>query len=47
MRDPNRDHQHGRVYRVTAKGRPLVKPYRLKGKPIDRVLEAFFAKETM
>ena len=24
MRDPNRDHAHGRVYRVTYEGRPLV-----------------------
>ena len=26
MRDPNRDNQHGRIYRVTYKGRPLVEP---------------------
>lgn len=46
MRDPNRDHAHGRIYRVTAKGRPLVKPVRLKGKPIADVLrQAFYAKE--
>ncbi|MFN7813564.1 MAG: PVC-type heme-binding CxxCH protein [Planctomycetia bacterium] len=46
MRDPNRDHSHGRIYRVTAKDRPLVKPVRLKGKPIAEVLQqAFFAKE--
>lgn len=46
MRDPNRDHAHGRIYRVTAKDRPLVKPVRLKGKPIAEVLQqAFFAKE--
>ena len=45
MRDPNRDNQHGRIYRVTHKGRPLVKPVRLKGKPIETVCEAFFARE--
>ncbi len=45
MRDPNRDHSHGRIYRVTAKDRPLVKPVRLKGKPIPEVLQAFRAKE--
>ena len=46
MRDPNRDHTHGRIYRVTATDRPLVKPVRLKGKPIADVLQqAFFAKE--
>ena len=45
MRDPNRDHEHGRIYRVTYKGRPLVKPVKLKGKPIATVLKTFFAKE--
>ncbi|MEK6237837.1 MAG: hypothetical protein N2C14_24265, partial [Planctomycetales bacterium] len=45
IRDPNRDHQHGRIYRVTYKGRPLVKPVKMKGKPIETVLKAFFAKE--
>ncbi|MBU6237652.1 MAG: c-type cytochrome [Planctomycetes bacterium] len=45
MRDPNRDRDHGRVYRVTATGRPLVAPVKLRGKPISEVLKAFFAKE--
>ena len=45
MRDPNRDHEHGRIYRVTAKDRPLLKPLKLKGKPIAEVCQAFFAKE--
>ncbi|MBI1246628.1 c-type cytochrome [bacterium] len=45
MRDPNRDHQHGRIFRITAKGRPLVKPVRLKDKPLPEVLSAFYAKE--
>lgn len=45
MRDPNRDDEHGRIYRVTAKGRPLVKASKLKGKPITDVCEAFYAKE--
>jgi putative heme-binding domain-containing protein len=26
FRDPRRDHEHGRIWRVTVKGRPLVKP---------------------
>lgn len=26
FRDPRRDHEHGRIWRVTAKGRPLLKP---------------------
>ena len=45
MRDPNRDHQHGRIYRVTAKDRPLLKPLKLKGKPIAEVCQSFFTKE--
>ncbi|NND99511.1 MAG: c-type cytochrome [Pirellulaceae bacterium] len=43
MRDPNRDHEHGRIYRVTSIGRPLDKPARMKGKPIAEVCENFFA----
>ncbi|PQO25255.1 hypothetical protein C5Y96_25465 [Blastopirellula marina] len=45
MRDPNRDHQHGRIFRVTAKNRPLIEPVRLKDKPLVEVLSAFYAKE--
>ncbi|MDB5385756.1 MAG: Auracyanin-A precursor [Planctomycetaceae bacterium] len=45
MRDPNRDHNHGRIYRVTAKDRPVLKPLKLKEKPIPEVCQAFFAKE--
>jgi hypothetical protein len=45
MRDPNRDHAHGRVFRVTYKGRPLVKPAKMKGQPIEKVCDNFFAKE--
>lgn len=41
MRDPNRDNQHGRIYRVTYKGRPLAEPAKMKGKPIEEVLEVF------
>ena len=45
MRDPNRDHEHGRIYRMTAKDRPLLKPLKLKGKPIAEVCQAFLTKE--
>ena len=45
MRDPNRDHKHGRIYRVTYKGRETLKPVKMKGKPIADVCENFFAKE--
>ncbi len=33
FRDPRRDHEHGRIWRVTAKGRPLVKPPSLVDAP--------------
>jgi hypothetical protein len=45
MRDPNRDHTHGRVYRVTYPGRPLLEPAKMNGKPVAEVCENFFAKE--
>ncbi len=45
MRDPNRDHMHGRIYRVTYEGRPLVKAPKMKGKPILEVCQNFFSKE--
>ena len=43
MRDPNRDNKHGRIYRVTAKGRDLLKPVKMKGKPVNDVLQNFFS----
>ena len=33
-RDPLRDHSHGRIYRITYPGRPLVKPPQVDGAPI-------------
>ncbi len=45
MRDPNRDALHGRIYRVTYEGRPLLKPVKLIGKPLQDVFRAFYAKE--
>ncbi len=39
VRDPNRDHKHGRIYRMTAKGRPLQKPVAIAGQPIPALLE--------
>lgn len=39
VRDPNRDHQHGRVYRMVAKGRPLQKPVKIDGQPVTALLE--------
>jgi putative membrane-bound dehydrogenase-like protein len=39
VRDPNRDHVHGRIYRMTAKGRSLQKPVAIDGEPIPALLE--------
>ncbi|MBL8817791.1 MAG: c-type cytochrome [Planctomyces sp.] len=39
LRDPSRDHQHGRVYRVTAEGRETLTPVRMKGKPVAEVVQ--------
>jgi len=39
QRDPNRDHSHGRIYRLTAEGRPLVKPVTQAGKSVPELLE--------
>ena len=38
-RDPNRDHTHGRVYRVTYPAKPLVTPPAVAGAPIATLLE--------
>ncbi len=39
LRDPNRDHQHGRIYRITYEGRPLLVPKKIAGEPIEALLE--------
>ncbi len=39
LRDTSRDHLHGRIYRVTATDRPAVKPVKIAGEPIDRLLD--------
>jgi putative heme-binding domain-containing protein len=38
LRDPSRDRVHGRIYRVTAEGRPLLKPEKIAGEPIEKLL---------
>jgi putative heme-binding domain-containing protein len=45
FRDPRRDHTRGRIWRVTAKGRPLVARPRLVGASIDELLEQLKAPE--
>jgi lysophospholipase L1-like esterase len=39
LRDTSRDHLHGRIYRVTYPGRPLLTPPKIAGEPIDRLLD--------
>lgn len=38
QRDPNRDHSHGRLYRITAKNRPLLKPSVAAGASLQELL---------
>ena len=38
-RDPNRDHSHGRIYRITYPERPLVTPPKVAGAPVAQLLE--------
>ena len=39
LRDPNRDHSHGRIWRITYPSRPLVKPVDIEGGSIPQLLE--------
>ncbi len=39
LRDPNRDHQHGRLYRITYEGRPLMVPKKIDGQPVAALLD--------
>lgn len=39
VRDPNRDHSHGRIYRLTAVGRPLQTTVPIDGVPILTLLD--------
>ncbi|MBA4189309.1 MAG: sorbosone dehydrogenase [Planctomycetaceae bacterium] len=45
FRDPRRDHTHGRIWRVTAKGRDLVKKPKLEGATVAELLEHLKAPE--
>jgi glucose/arabinose dehydrogenase/azurin len=39
IRDPNRDHSHGRIYRLTYDGRPLMTPPTIDGASIPALLD--------
>jgi putative heme-binding domain-containing protein len=45
FRDPRRDHTRGRIWRVTARGRPLVERPRLVNAPIESLLGALRSPE--
>jgi glucose/arabinose dehydrogenase len=45
IRDPNRDHGHGRIYRMTYEGNPLLKPAKIDGQPIGALLECLKVPE--
>ncbi len=39
LRDPSRDRKHGRIYRVTCEGRPLLKQPEIDGQPVEKLFE--------
>ena len=39
IRDPNRDHQHGRIYRVVNTKKPLQKPVKIAGASLPELLD--------
>lgn len=39
LRDPNREQDHGRIYRLTYEGMPLLKKEKIDGEPIPALLE--------
>ncbi|MFN4257803.1 MAG: PVC-type heme-binding CxxCH protein [Gemmataceae bacterium] len=39
LRDPNRDKSHGRIWRITYKHKPLLKPADIAGQPVPALLE--------
>jgi glucose/arabinose dehydrogenase len=39
LRDPNRDRDHGRVYRITYEGRELAKPAKIDGQAVEALLD--------
>jgi len=45
IRDPNRDKTHGRIYRMTYEGRALLKPVKIDGEPIEKLLAALQTPE--
>ncbi len=47
LRDPSRDHAHGRIYRITCAGRPLLTPPAIAGQPIPVLLGLLKSPENL
>ena len=45
IRDPSRDTQHGRVYRISYPSRPYIEPTKIAGQPLDALLELLKSPE--
>jgi hypothetical protein len=45
LRDTSRDHEHGRIYRITYPARPLLTPAKIAGEPIPALLDLLKAHE--
>ena len=45
LREPNRDHAHGRIWRVTYPSRPLVKPAKIAGESLEHLLNLLHEPE--
>lgn len=43
FRDPRRDHEHGRIWRITAKGRPLLPRRDMTKMPTEKLLDALLS----
>jgi putative heme-binding domain-containing protein len=45
LRDPSRDHTHGRIYRLTCVDRPLDRPAKIDGEPVEKLVELLQSPE--
>jgi len=45
LRDPNRDHSHGRIWKIRHTERPLVEPAKIDGAPTDQLAELLKSPE--
>jgi len=45
LRDPSRDHIHGRIYRITCSDRPLIKSPKIAGQSIPKLLDLLHSPE--